>query len=48
MIDCGRDAPAQRIHASVSRGSLGMDAYAFGPEAGALAAALGTGAAVAA
>ena len=44
----GRDAPAQRIHASVSRGSLGMDAYAFGPEAGALAAALGTGAAVAA
>ncbi len=29
----GRDAPARRIHASVSRGSLGMDAYAFGPEA---------------
>jgi len=44
----GREAPARRIHASVSRGSLGMDAYAFGPEAGALAAALGAGTAVAA
>jgi 4,5-DOPA dioxygenase extradiol len=32
----GRDAVPQRIHASVSRGSLGMDAYAFGTEAGAL------------
>jgi 4,5-DOPA dioxygenase extradiol len=42
----GRDAPARRIHASVSRGSLGMDAYAFGPEADALATALDAEAAV--
>ena len=32
----GRDAAPRRIHASVSRGSLGMDAYAFGAEAGAI------------
>lgn len=32
----GRDAVPLRIHASVSRGSLGMDAYAFGAEAEAL------------
>lgn len=32
----GRDAVPRRIHASVSRGSLGMDAYAFGAEAEAL------------
>lgn len=32
----GRDAAPLRIHASVSRGSLGMDAYAFGAEAEAL------------
>lgn len=36
----GRDAVPVRLHASVSRGSLGMDAYAFGAEAGRLAAAL--------
>lgn len=33
----GRDSAPQRVHASVSRGSLGMDAYAFGPEAAVLA-----------
>jgi 4,5-DOPA dioxygenase extradiol len=37
----GADAVPQRIHASVSYGCLGMDAYAFGPAAGRLAAALG-------
>lgn len=36
----GRDAAPARLHASVSRGCLGMDAYAFGAEAGRLAAAL--------
>lgn len=36
----GRDAPALRLHDSVTHGSLGMDAYAFGPEAEALRAAL--------
>jgi len=37
----GGDAPAaQRIHASLTYGCLAMDAYAFGPAAGALAAAL--------
>jgi 4,5-DOPA dioxygenase extradiol len=29
----GRDAPARRIHASLTYGDLGMDAYAFGPRA---------------
>ena len=29
----GRDAAPQRLHASVEAGSLGMDAYAFGPQA---------------
>ncbi len=33
----GRDAPAQRLHASVTLGSLGMDAYAFGAQAPRLA-----------
>lgn len=42
----GREATPQRIHATVSRGSLGMDAYAFGAEAPVLAAALGADAAV--
>jgi 4,5-DOPA dioxygenase extradiol len=32
----GREAAPRRIHASVSRGSLGMDAYAFGAQAEAL------------
>ena len=36
----GRDHPPVRLHASVERGSLGMDAYAFGPAAPRLAAAL--------
>jgi len=31
-----------RLHADVTYGALGMDAYAFGPQAAALAAALGT------
>jgi 4,5-DOPA dioxygenase extradiol len=31
--------PATRIHESLTFGDLGMDAYAFGPQAGALAAA---------
>jgi len=35
----GRDAAPRRLHASVSRGSLGMDAYAFGAEAAQLSAA---------
>jgi 4,5-DOPA dioxygenase extradiol len=34
----GRDAPAVRLHDSVTHGVLGMDAYAFGPSAAALAA----------
>ena len=33
----GRLHPPQRLHASVTLGSLGMDAYAFGPQAAALA-----------
>ncbi len=36
----GREAVPQRVHAGVSRGSLGMDAYAFGPEAARLVQAL--------
>ena len=36
----GRDAVALRLHDSVSYGCLGMDAYAFGPSAPALMAAL--------
>ena len=37
----GREAaPPERIHASVSHGSLAMDAYAFGPQAAQLAKAL--------
>ena len=36
----GRGAPASRIHASQTYGDLGMDAYAFGPLAPALEAAL--------
>lgn len=34
------DARGRRLHASVEGGHLGMDAYAFGPDADALAAAL--------
>jgi hypothetical protein len=30
-----------RLHGSVTHGHLAMDAYAFGPQAGALLAALG-------
>ena len=33
----GRQSAPLRLHASVTLGSLGMDAYAFGPQAGALA-----------
>ncbi len=36
----GRDATPLRMHTSVTLGSLGMDAYAFGPTAHHLAAAL--------
>jgi 4,5-DOPA dioxygenase extradiol len=36
----GRQAVPQRLHDSVSHGALGMDAYAFGEQAAALAAAL--------
>jgi 4,5-DOPA dioxygenase extradiol len=36
----GRSAPARRLHASVTRGSLGMDLYAFGDEAPRLQQAL--------
>jgi 4,5-DOPA dioxygenase extradiol len=36
----GGDAPGARIHESLVFGDLGMDAYAFGPVAPALAAAL--------
>ena len=32
----GRDAVPQRVHASATMGSLGMDAYAFGPGASGL------------
>jgi 4,5-DOPA dioxygenase extradiol len=34
----GRTSPALRLHDSVTYGCLGMDAYAFGPAAPALAA----------
>lgn len=43
----GREAAPVRLHASVSRGSLGMDAYAFGSEATRLAQALDTAPALA-
>jgi len=36
----GREAVPQRLHDSVTFGVLGMDAYAFGPQAAALAEAL--------
>lgn len=36
----GRAHAPQRLHADVNYGALGMDAYAFGPQAAALAAAL--------
>jgi 4,5-DOPA dioxygenase extradiol len=36
----GREAAAERVHASLTYGELGMDAYAFGPGAARLAAAL--------
>lgn len=36
----GREAAPRRLHASVSRGCLGMDAYAFGAQAERLAQAL--------
>jgi 4,5-DOPA dioxygenase extradiol len=36
----GRAHAPQRLHADVCYGALGMDAYAFGPQAAALAAAL--------
>jgi 4,5-DOPA dioxygenase extradiol len=39
----GRDAAPARIHDSATMGSLGMDAYAFGPGAGTLAKALAQG-----
>ena len=38
----GREARPQRLHASVTMGSLGMDAYAFGAEAQRLTEALQT------
>jgi 4,5-DOPA dioxygenase extradiol len=37
----GRGTPALRIHASLTFGDLGMDAYAFGPPSRRLASALG-------
>ena len=36
----GGAAPARRIHQSLTYGCLAMDAYTFGPAAGALAALL--------
>jgi 4,5-DOPA dioxygenase extradiol len=39
----GRESTPVRLHASVTLGSLGMDAYAFGPEAERLAHALSGG-----
>lgn len=36
----GRSTPAERLHASLTFGSLAMDAYAFGPQAARLAAAV--------
>ena len=44
----GRDAVPMRLHDSVTLGSLGMDAYAFGPSAGRLAAVMSEGESVAA
>ena len=38
----GRDATPQRLYEAVTYGCLGMDAYAFGPEAGALKRSLAT------
>ena len=38
----GREHAPLRLHSSVTYGALGMDAYAFGPSAAALAAALGS------
>jgi 4,5-DOPA dioxygenase extradiol len=43
----GRADPPLRLHASVEAGSLGMDAYAFGPHAAALARQLDAAEAVA-
>ncbi len=43
----GSDAPAIRLHASLTYGCLGMDGYAFGTAAGRLAAASAAGAAAA-
>jgi 4,5-DOPA dioxygenase extradiol len=34
----GRDSVPQRLHTSVTYGALGMDTYAFGPNAARLAA----------
>ena len=42
----GRDHPAVRLHDSVTMGSLGMDAYAFGAAAPRLAATLSSGTAL--
>ena len=36
----GRDAAPQRLHDAVTYGCLGMDAYAFGPQAALLKQAL--------
>ena len=36
----GEGTPARRIHASLTYGDLGMDAYAFGPQAARLAEVL--------
>ncbi len=44
----GRDAPPLRLHDSLTFGSLGMDAYVFGPAAAQLRAALPRHAAIAA
>ena len=44
----GRDAVPVRLHDSVTLGSLGMDAYAFGSSAGRLAAVMSEGETVAA
>lgn len=39
----GRDAAPKRLHEAVTYGSLGMDVYAFGPEAAVLADAMAKG-----
>ena len=39
----GRDATPVRLHASVTHGCLGMDAYAFGDGAAVLDCAMSTG-----